>query len=108
MRIADFQHLVAGLDGVDVGLRDGLITARYRGRMVARQISETQVVVRCAFDLRDLLLRQSPETFSVPPRLVKHMSVMVDLERGDDDVIEEALLAAYHLQSGSASETQER
>lgn len=104
MRIADFQHLAAGLDGVDVRLRDGLMTGRYRGRMVARQITETQVVVRCAFDLRDLLLRQSPETFSVPPRFAKHMSVVVDLERGDDDVIEEALLAAYHLQSGVESD----
>jgi len=32
------------------------------------------------------------------------MSVVVALERGDDDVIEEALLAAYHLQSGVESD----
>ena len=44
------------------------------------------------------MLRQFPETFSVPARYVKHMMVVADLAGGDAGAIEDALEAAWQLQ----------
>jgi hypothetical protein len=44
------------------------------------------------------MLRQFPETFSVPPRYAKHMMVVADLARGDAGAIEDAIEAAWRLQ----------
>jgi hypothetical protein len=46
------------------------------------------------FGYRDWLLRQFPETFSVPARYRKHMMVVADVARGDAGAIEDALEAA--------------
>jgi hypothetical protein len=56
-------------------------------------------VIRASFDLRDLLVQSFPETFSVPPRFVKHMMVVADLDNGNGDAIEDAVIAAWELQS---------
>lgn len=40
------------------------------------------MAVRIPFDVRDALLRQHPEVFSVPPRFTKHMMVVADLGWG--------------------------
>jgi hypothetical protein len=77
---------------------DGLAQWRYHGRLVARQLDDTHVVIRADFDYRASVLRQFPGTFSVPPRYVKHMMVVADLARGDAGAIEDALEAAWHLQ----------
>ncbi len=87
------------LDGVTERRTDGMLTWRYRGRLVARQLDENHVVIRSSFDARDLVLRCSPETFSVPPRFAKHMMVVADVPHGDEDAIEEAIHAARSLQS---------
>jgi hypothetical protein len=47
---------------------------------------------------RDLILRQFPGTFSVPPRYEKHMMVVADLASGDVGAIEDALAAAWRFQ----------
>ena len=100
MRPADLSRLARELDGVVEGRRDGLLEWRYHGRLVARQLDESHVVVRAAFDSRDLMLQSFPETFSAPGRFAKHMMVVADLEHGNADAVEDAIIAAWELQSG--------
>ena len=100
MRPADLSRLAAQLDGVAERRREGLLEWRYRGRLVARQLDDSHVVIRAAFDLRDSLLQWFPDTFSVPKRFAKHMMIVADLENGNADAIEDAVIAAWELQSG--------
>lgn len=100
MRLADLSRLASQLDGVTERRRGGLLDWRYRGRLVARQLDDTSVVIRASFDFRDFLLQSFPETFSVPKRFAKHMMIVADLENGNPDVVEDALIAAWELQSG--------
>ncbi len=100
MRLADLSRLATQLDGVTERRRGGLLDWRYRGRLVARQLDDTSVVIRASFDFRDFLLQSFPETFSVPKRFAKHMMIVADLENGNPDVVEDALIAAWELQSG--------
>ena len=100
VRLADLSRLAAELEGVVERSRDGLLDWRYRGRLVARQLDDNHVVIRASFDLRDLLLHSFPETFSVPRRFAKHMMIVADLEHGNADAVEDAVIAAWELQSG--------
>ena len=100
MKLADLSRLVAELDGVAERSRDGLLDWRYHGRLVARQLDDTHVVVRASFDFRDFLLQSFPETFSVPKRFAEHMMIVADLESGNADAIEDAVIGAWELQSG--------
>jgi len=97
-----FSSLASRLDGVRVTTTEGLLSCRYRGRLVARQIDATHVVIRCSFDLRGVLLDQFPGTFSVPDRFAKHMMIVADVRGGDPGAIEDALEAAWRLQSGAS------
>ena len=58
------------------------------------------MVIRASFDFRDFLLQSFPETFSVPKRFVKHMMIVADIESGNADAIEDAVIGAWELQSG--------
>jgi hypothetical protein len=98
--LADLSALVAKLDGVSERRREGLLDWRYRGRLVARQLDDSHIVIRATFELRDLLRQSFPETFSVPTRFAKHMMVVADIEHGDADAVEDAVIAAWELQSG--------
>ncbi|HET7555523.1 MAG TPA: hypothetical protein VFJ75_07705 [Gaiellaceae bacterium] len=100
MRLADLSRLAGELDGVLERRRGGLLEWRYRGRLVARQLDASRVVIRATFELRDFLLYSFPETFSVPGRFAKHMMVVADLEHGNADAVEDAVIAAWELQSG--------
>jgi hypothetical protein len=100
VRLADLSRLAAELDGVSESRREGLLDWRYRGRLVARQLDGSRVVIRASFDFRDFLLRSFPETFSVPERFARHMMVVADLENGNPDAVEDAVIAAWELQSG--------
>jgi hypothetical protein len=100
MTLAGISHLTAQLDGVSERRREGLLDWRYRGRLVARQLDEDHVVIRASFEYRDFLLRSFPDTFSVPKRFAKHMMVVADLENGNGDAVEDAVIAAWELQSG--------
>ena len=102
MTLTDVSRLTAQLDGVVERIRDGLLDWRYHGRLVARQLDETHVVIRTSFEFRDFLLRSFPETFSVTDRFAKHMMVVADLEHGNADAIEDALIGAWELQSGAS------
>jgi hypothetical protein len=55
-------------------------------------------VIRADFDYRASVLRQFPETFSVPARYSRHMMIVADLARGDRGAIEDALEAAWQVQ----------
>ena len=96
--IDDLDRLAGTLLGVRRTKEAGRARWRYHGRLVAREMDNTHVVVRVAFDVRDLLLQQFPETFSVPVRYRKHMLVVADLANGDAGAIEDALVAAWQLQ----------
>ena len=98
MTIDEVARVAAALKGVRYTAPAGLAQWRYHGRLVARQLDDDHVVIRADFDYRDSILRQSPETFSVPTRYVKHMMVVADLARGDAGAIEDALEAAWQLQ----------
>ena len=67
---------------------------------MARQLDDSHVVVRASFDFRDFLLHSFPETFSVPSRFAKHMMIVADLENGNADAIEDAVIGAWELQTG--------
>src|SRR5262249_56577483 len=99
MKMSELASLAQRLDGVRTATVEGGLQCRYHGRLVARQIDETHVVIRCAFDIRGSLLTQFPETFSVPSRFAKHMMIVADLHDGDAGAIEDALIAAWRLQS---------
>ena len=100
MRPGDLSRLTAQLDGVSERCREGLLDCWYRGRLVARQLDDTHVIIRASFDFRDFLLHSFPETFSVPKRFAKHMMIVADLENGNDEAVEDAVIAAWELQSG--------
>ena len=100
VRLADLSRLAAELEGVVERSRDGLLDWRYRGRLVARQLDDGHIVIRASFDVRDFLLQSFPETFSVPKRFAKHMMVVADLVNGNGDAVEDAVIAAWELQSG--------
>ena len=100
MTLADLSRLAAQLDGVAETRRDGLLNWRYGGRLVARQLDDSHIVIRASFELRDLLLQSFPETFSVTKRFAKHMMIVADLENGNADAIEDAVIGAWELQSG--------
>jgi hypothetical protein len=101
VEIADVARLAGALTGVRQTGREGPAEWRYHGRLVARQLDDSHLVIRADFDDRDSMLRQFPDTFSVPSRYVKHMMVVADLERGDSGAIEDALEAAWRLQQSA-------
>ena len=92
------DRLAGDLAGVRRIALDGLVEWRYHGRLVARQLDDVHLVIRTDFGYRDSLLRQFPETFSVPARYVKHMMVVADLAEGDAGAVEDAFEAAWQLQ----------
>jgi hypothetical protein len=94
----DVARLAEALAGIRSGMRDGLPEWRYHGRLVARMLDESHLAIRADFDYRDSIMRQFPETFSVPARYVKHMMVVADLTGGDSGAVEDALEAAWRLQ----------
>lgn len=98
MTVDDVAEVLSTLDGVRPAVVDGLAQWRYRGRVVARQLDDRHVVIRCTFDLRDELLSAFPGAFSVPARFRKHMMVVADLSAGDPGAVEDALAAAWLLQ----------
>ena len=98
--LAGISRLAAQLDGVAERRSDGLLNRRYRGRVVARRLDDSHVVIRATFEFRDFLLHSFPETFSVPGRFAKHKMVVADLEDGNGEAVEDAFIAAWELQSG--------
>jgi hypothetical protein len=98
LSIEEVARLAEELDGVRRTTSKGLAQWRYDGRLVARQLDDTHVVIRADFDYRSTVLHHFPDTFSVPSRHRKHMMLVADLADGDADAIADALEAAWRLQ----------
>jgi hypothetical protein len=98
MDIDDLARLAGTLAGVRLRASDGLAEWRYHGRLVARQLDEIHLVIRADFDYRDAIVRQFPDTFSIPVRYTKHMMVVADLAGGNAGAIEDAFATAWRLQ----------
>jgi hypothetical protein len=98
MEIDHVGRLAGALTGVRCTAPEGPAEWRYHGRLVARQLDDTRIVIRADFDYRDVIVRQHPATFSVPTRWAKHMMVVADLASGDAEAIEDALEKAWELQ----------
>ncbi len=98
MTIDEVGELAKSLTGVRRTSLAGRAEWRFRGRLVARELDDAHVVVRADFEYRDLMLRQFPQTFSVPVRYARHMMVVADLAGGDSAAIEDAVKAAWELQ----------
>lgn len=94
--------LTARLDGVRQMMVGQRLEWRYHGRLVARQVDESHVVIRAEFAYRDAMLKAFPKTFSVPTRFRKHMMIVANLDRGDRDAIGDAIEMAYELQRTGA------
>jgi hypothetical protein len=77
--IGDLARLAEDMPGVRRTARQGLAEWRYHGRLVARQLDDTHVVIRADFDYRD----------------------SADLASGDAGAIEDAFEAAWLLQRGA-------
>ena len=101
MQISDVADLAGRLDGVRRTTAGELAEWRYHGRLVARQLDADHLVIRADFDYRDAMLRQFPDTFSVPSRFAKHMMVVAALAAADVGAVEDALVAAWELQRAS-------
>lgn len=98
LQISEIDALTEALTGVRRTTAGGLAQWRYHGRLVARQLDDSHLVIRADFDYRTSLQRQFPATFSVPARFIKHMMVVADLANGDAGAIEDAFEAAWQLQ----------
>jgi hypothetical protein len=98
MEMDDVARLAEDLSGVRRTAKGGIAEWRYHGRLIARQLDHVHLVIRADFDFRESMLREFPETFSVPTRYIKHMMVVADLAAGDAGAIEDALEAAWQLQ----------
>jgi hypothetical protein len=92
-------ELLEELEGVRRIERTGLLPEwRYHGRLVARQLDGTHLLIRIDFDFRDSLVQSDPTTFSVPAKYKKHMMVVADFASGDAAAVEDALDNAWQLQ----------
>ena len=91
-------HIAGSSASVRLRMPDGLAESRWHGRLVAGQLDDAHVVMSRRFDYRTWLLRQFPETFSVPARYSEHMMVVADLAQGDAGAIEDAIEAAWQFQ----------
>jgi len=100
MDVAELDRITSALTGVTRTCSGGVAQWRYKGRLVARQLDATHVVIRTDFAPRHELLSRFPGTFHVPAKYERHMMVVADLESGDDGAIEDALMAAWALQAG--------
>ncbi|HET9498908.1 MAG TPA: hypothetical protein VFO98_01480 [Marmoricola sp.] len=100
MDLDAFDELVRSYSGVRRTTTGGRPRWQLGGRLVARLLDDTHVVVRVPFDVRDALLQQYPDVFSVPRRFAQHMMVVADLTEGDDGALEDAVGSAWRLQRG--------
>ncbi len=102
MDLDTFDDLASSLVGVRRTCAGGLARWQYEGRLVARELDATHVAVRVPFDVRDALLHQHPDVFSVPTRFANHMMVVANLDAGDDGAVEDAVESAWRLQTQAA------
>ena len=94
----EVEQFLDGLEGVRVHQDRRGRRWCVRNRLVARQVDESTLLVRAAFDGREDLLDRHPTTFWMRPELEAHMKVLADVAGGDVADVREALRAAWELQ----------
>jgi hypothetical protein len=92
------SRIALALDGVKESTAEGMRRWTLDGRLIARQLGSTSIVIRMDFADREQLLATHPTTFFVPPRFDAHMKVVAELEHADPTVIESAIRSAWDLQ----------
>lgn len=95
------SRVALALDGVCESSVRGRLRWSLRGRLVARELDDSSIVVRCGFAEREELLAAFPTTFFVPPRFDAHMMVVARLSDGDPNAIAASIQAAWRLQSSA-------
>jgi hypothetical protein len=99
MDLSDVSALARALAGVRETSTGGRLRWSLRGRLVARQIDRTSIVIRTGFLEREQLLSDHPTTFFVPPQFDAHMMVVARLPDADPAAVAKAIRAAWHLQA---------
>lgn len=66
-------------------------------RIVARLVAPDELMIRCAFDVRERLVADHPDTFGIPPAYEAHLKVQAMLD-GPTGAIQTALREAWKLQ----------
>ena len=101
MNIDEVSSAAMALDRV----RESAVSGKRRwsldGRLVARQLDESSIVIRTGFAERERLLAEHPATFFVPPRFDAHMMVVARLPDADRAAVKAALRAAWELQTAA-------
>jgi hypothetical protein len=99
MDLSDVSALARALAGVRETSTGGRLRWSLRGRLVARQVDGTSVVIRSGFMEREQLLLDFPTTFFVPPQFDAHMMVVARLPEADPAAVATAMRAAWQMQA---------
>jgi len=102
MDIDEVSRIASALDPVRESSVRGRLRWSLGGRLVARQLDESSIVIRTGFDEREALLAEYPTMFFVPPRFDAHMMVVAQLPGADASVVEAALRAAWTMQASAS------
>ncbi len=98
MVLSDVSALALAMSGVKETTTDGRLRWSLRGRLIARQMDDTSIVIRTGFTEREQLLLDHPTVFFVPPQFDAHMMVVARLADADPKTLAGALEAAWQLQ----------
>jgi hypothetical protein len=101
VNIEEVSRAAAALERVRESSVRGKLRWSLSGRLVARQLDETSIVIRTGFAEREVLLAKHATTFFVPPRFDAHMMVVARLPDADPAVVAAALRAAWELQTSA-------
>jgi|SRR5215475_618539 len=101
MELADVSRIALAMDGVRESSVKGRLRWSLSGRLVARALDDSSIVIRSGFAEREELLAAHPTTFFVPPTYDAHMMVVARLSEGDAAAIEAAIHAAWELQASA-------
>ena len=100
------RELGLGLPGVDEGTTYGSPALKVRGKMFAcmaihKSADPGSLAVRIAFDQRDQLIAEDPDTYYVTDHYVSYPCVLVRLGRVHRDALRDLLLMAWRFESAA-------
>jgi len=102
MRVDEVTAYVESLPGVRRSGTDERPVWQLQGRLVARLVDPTTLVVRVPLSAREAVLESDPDGFGVPPRFEAHHKVEVYLDRAAPDAVRTAIRLAWELQRDAA------
>jgi hypothetical protein len=98
MRVEEVAAYVESLPQVRRTGPDERPVWQLHGRLVARLVDPTTLIVRVPLSEREALIDPDPDGFGVPPRLEAHHKVEAYLDRADPAVVRTAIRLAWDLQ----------